>query len=99
SVLYNCRVAQWHTYFVGCDEWGFAVWAHNAYDGPLDPVELTRAARRRDGADMAAQLPARRSIIESVFGKVADACQEAFGTGSSPRGVNPALPGPVRSVV
>jgi len=23
-------VADWHTYFVGCDEWGFSVWAHNA---------------------------------------------------------------------
>lgn len=23
------RVADWHTYFVGCDEWGFSVWAHN----------------------------------------------------------------------
>jgi len=22
-------VADWHTYFVGCDEWGFSVWAHN----------------------------------------------------------------------
>ncbi|MEO2088560.1 MAG: Hint domain-containing protein, partial [Gemmataceae bacterium] len=28
--LYNLRVADWHTYFVGCDEWGFSVWAHNA---------------------------------------------------------------------
>ncbi|VTS06511.1 polymorphic toxin-type HINT domain-containing protein [Tuwongella immobilis] len=29
--VYNLRVADWHTYFVGDDEWGFAVWAHNAY--------------------------------------------------------------------
>jgi hypothetical protein len=28
--VYNLRVADWHTYFVGCDEWGFSVWAHNA---------------------------------------------------------------------
>jgi RHS repeat-associated protein/uncharacterized repeat protein (TIGR01451 family) len=28
--VYNLRVADFHTYFVGCDEWGFSVWAHNA---------------------------------------------------------------------
>jgi hypothetical protein len=28
--VYNLRVAEDHTYFVGEEEWGFAVWAHNA---------------------------------------------------------------------
>jgi hypothetical protein len=28
--VYNVRVEEDHTYFVGCDEWGFSVWAHNA---------------------------------------------------------------------
>ncbi len=28
--LYNLRVADWHTYFVGAEEWGFSIWAHNA---------------------------------------------------------------------
>ncbi|VTU01421.1 na-ca exchanger integrin-beta4 : Outer membrane adhesin like proteiin OS=Anabaena cylindrica (strain ATCC 27899 / PCC 7122) GN=Anacy_4636 PE=4 SV=1: Cna_B: PKD: Calx-beta: Calx-beta: PT-HINT: DUF2431 [Gemmataceae bacterium] len=32
TAVYNLRVADHHTYFVGCDEWGFGVWAHNAYD-------------------------------------------------------------------
>ena len=33
ETVYNFRVADYHTYFVGCDEWGFSVWAHNAeYD-------------------------------------------------------------------
>ena len=32
--VYNCRVADWHTYFVGCQECG--VWAHNATYGELD---------------------------------------------------------------
>ncbi len=31
ETVYNLRVADFHTYFVGCDEWGFSVWAHNAY--------------------------------------------------------------------
>lgn len=30
ETVYNLRVADFHTYFVGCDEWGFSVWAHNA---------------------------------------------------------------------
>ncbi|MCZ2342008.1 MAG: HINT domain-containing protein [Bacteroidales bacterium] len=31
EVVYNLRVADWHTYFVGGEDWGFSVWAHNAY--------------------------------------------------------------------
>jgi hypothetical protein len=27
--VYNLHVAQWHTYFVGCQEWDFSLWAHN----------------------------------------------------------------------
>ena len=30
ETVYNLRIADYHTYFVGADEWGFAVWAHNA---------------------------------------------------------------------
>jgi hypothetical protein len=29
AAVYNFRVSEYHTYFVGCDEWGFAVWSHN----------------------------------------------------------------------
>lgn len=29
--VYNLRVAGYHTYFVGSESWGFAVWAHNLY--------------------------------------------------------------------
>jgi hypothetical protein len=31
EVVVNARVAEYHTYFVGDDEWGFSVWAHNQY--------------------------------------------------------------------
>jgi serpin B len=31
--VYNLRVADHHTYFIGSKAWGFAVWAHNEY-GP-----------------------------------------------------------------
>ena len=29
ETVYNVRVADFHTYFVGGDAWGFSVWAHN----------------------------------------------------------------------
>ena len=29
ETVYNLRVADYHTYFVGSEEWGFSVWAHN----------------------------------------------------------------------
>jgi hypothetical protein len=32
STVYNVRIADYHTYFVGTEEWGFAVWAHNRCD-------------------------------------------------------------------
>ena len=31
DVVYNLRVADHHTYFVGSKAWGFAVWTHNLY--------------------------------------------------------------------
>jgi hypothetical protein len=31
TTVYNVRVADFHTYFVGSEEWGFALWAHNDY--------------------------------------------------------------------
>ena len=35
--VYNLRVADYHTYFVGDASWGFALWAHNAYRVARDP--------------------------------------------------------------
>jgi len=37
--VYNLRVADHHTYFVGQEEWGFCVWAHNAYANPVNGTE------------------------------------------------------------
>ena len=30
ATVYNLRVADYHTYFVGDESWGFTLWAHNA---------------------------------------------------------------------
>jgi len=34
--VYNCVVEDYHTYFVGSAEWGFAVWAHNGCESTGD---------------------------------------------------------------
>ncbi len=32
--VYNLRVEECHTYFVGSEQWGFSVWVHNSCNGP-----------------------------------------------------------------
>ena len=57
ETVYNLRVEDYHTYFVGAPEWGFAVWAHNAYD----PVALSHAAA---AADRGGLTVAGRSLVK-----------------------------------
>jgi len=38
--VYNLEIEGDHTYFVGCVEWGFSVWAHNSYDGKAVNADL-----------------------------------------------------------
>jgi len=49
--LYNLRVADYHTYFVGDSAWAFALWAHNADCGPQllqrNGIDLTKHALQR----------------------------------------------------
>ena len=54
--VYNIRVEEDHTYFIGRDEWGFSVWAHNIclYHGSPDVIQkgglsLEEAKKRRKG--------------------------------------------------
>jgi hypothetical protein len=53
-VVYNMRVADWHTYFVGAEDWGFSVWAHNTKKcigdatGPYTREEAAYLDRLRD---------------------------------------------------
>jgi hypothetical protein len=37
QTVYNLRVADFHTYFVGGEDWEFSVWAHNT---PLSRKEF-----------------------------------------------------------
>lgn len=42
ETVYNFRIADFHTYFVGCAEWGIAVWAHNACDEAHNAMNYER---------------------------------------------------------
>ncbi|MCZ2341094.1 MAG: HINT domain-containing protein, partial [Bacteroidales bacterium] len=69
EVVYNLRVADWHTYFVGGEDWGFSVWAHNEYSvqyieeggytGPViqrfDDWRVIPGANRQPSADRVVQ--------------------------------------------
>jgi hypothetical protein len=39
GTVYNLRVRDWHTYFVGTAEWGWDAWAHNAGCTPEQAAE------------------------------------------------------------
>ena len=41
ATVYNLRVAEYHTYFVGSPDWGFDVWVHNTYIAMVEaPAEI-----------------------------------------------------------
>jgi hypothetical protein len=52
AVVYNLRVADFHTYFVGCPEWGFSVWAHNANCTILRSENGEFVLQRSDGTEL-----------------------------------------------
>jgi hypothetical protein len=47
ETVYNLRVADYHTYFVGAREWGFSVWAHNACTNAALSATRRAAAQAR----------------------------------------------------
>jgi len=65
ETVYNFRIADFHTYFVGCDEWGFSVWAHNM----CTPEELVRyrAMAADESLHPMARLEAQRMVVEATM--------------------------------
>ena len=45
--VYNLRVSNHHTYFVGCAEWGWNAWAHNtcSYRAANDAIQDVKSRR------------------------------------------------------
>jgi hypothetical protein len=59
--VYNFRIADHHTYFVGDEDWGFAVWAHNASYSKTEEQRNTPGKASQSGP------------LESASGKWLDA--------------------------
>ncbi len=86
ETVYNLRVADHHTYFVGGEDWGFWVWAHNACGG-IAPV-----LKGRDGMALAGLIQNPRRII-SLTGaafRVPDGLNRAARIISEVKNWNPA---------
>ena len=64
ETVYNCRVAEYHTYFVGREEWGFSVWAHNQYVADANEVQAVKDALNQN------HLNAGVGIVHLPTGKI-----------------------------
>jgi RHS repeat-associated protein len=65
EIVYNFRVAEWHTYFVGDPDWGFDVWVHNvnkAEDVPSSP-SITPEELAGKSADEIRQLAKDKGLV------------------------------------
>jgi Pretoxin HINT domain len=68
--VYNIRVADYHTYFVGTEEWGFSVWAHNEYSGNRSVESTERSLLELGVAPGAAKALAQMGAREGVDGNL-----------------------------
>jgi hypothetical protein len=71
ETVYNLRVADHHTYFVGCDEWGFSVWAHNA---DCTVAEVAKAVGKKNAQRLGDKLESVAELVRQ--GKVVKAQRE-----------------------
>jgi hypothetical protein len=81
--VYNVRVSECHTCFVGGDKWGFSVWAHNA---ACTPDEVSKATREvLSTASFRGKGNLRARVVEALrlndFDQAAAFLQELRGIG------------------
>ncbi len=83
ATVYNLRISDYHTYFVGSREWDFSIWAHNA-----DYASASRLIGVTDSQAAALGSTLRNIQVE---GRPAVSAAEAFGSraGSTFRGRPP----------
>jgi RHS repeat-associated protein len=79
--VYNLQVAEYHTYFVGGEDWGFSVWAHNADYGEAADVRENgdRYGVRERGRNVPGSRPGSNGNVDHQEG-VAQAAQDARNT-------------------
>ena len=80
AMVYNLRVSEFHTYFVGSSEWRFSVWAHNAACG-----ESVRLALEAEGISIPKGDPRLDTIAKHIndgeLGAARKAIQDLPGGG------------------
>jgi RHS repeat-associated protein len=87
TTVYNMRVADHHTYFAGAEEWGFAVWVHNA-NCVVTSADSVAAGRVPTGGNLEKTLQAIEREVNS--GRAVTSQTEALGAISDAvRSVNP----------
>jgi intein/homing endonuclease len=86
ETVYNLRVTNYRTYFVGGREWGFSVWVHNLY-GPhkigniaehlaSDKLRakgwtpIASLSHGRNGIDIVAQKRLRNGVLKTIVAEV-----------------------------
>jgi hypothetical protein len=89
--VYNIRVADHHTYFVGTQEWGWSVWAHNAY------AEFSAELKARGGTEEESQdaweaaRQGDRAAFEDAVGSTAKTpreMDELYNLANAPVGID-----------
>lgn len=79
ETVYNCRVADYHTYFVGSAEWRFSVWAHNAYlVGENEIGEMARFTKGGFGFRRLSSLKPEGHHIATIYGDVGKQLKAIF---------------------
>src|SRR5262249_2852668 len=62
ATVYNLRVADHRTYFVGCPEWGFALWAHNYNPYSAEELQAQPALKKMVDDYKAARIAGQRTV-------------------------------------
>ena len=87
EAVYNCAVEDYHTYFVGGEDWGFNVWAHNTYKTPNSTTEWSvegAAARASHGKwGTFHQSPVDGTYLISAFRLVISPPKNSWQTGAA----------------
>jgi len=76
DTVYNLRVADYHTYFVGSTHWGFSVWVHNTYTATVGEV----AQQTKGGFSIRPlwRLKSEKHHIATIYGEVGQRLRALF---------------------
>jgi hypothetical protein len=90
ETVYNCRVQDYSTYFVGGEDWGFSVWAHNVCIMNEQLQESLGPLGKRV-IDLAKNDPSQRGVLSIVRAMKQDGSIVDIVVNSSRRMVSPAV--------